>query len=80
MIVNTVNRAQATNLLRELASTNEFRPNWISLINRKKESYEVHIKLMDGNVEALNSLLQKYGLAMKQDGETTIIYAPQNNL
>ncbi len=78
---NFVKRQEAVELLNELlAYCKELNPRLISLKpSRQPDDFEIHIKdhVADADRENLKSIVQKHGLAIKENTDYLIIYTPK---
>jgi len=68
-----VNREEAIALLKQIAESNRFSFNWISLVTGKA-GCEIHIKSDDGNPDVLKLIFEKLGLDLKEVKGVLVIY------
>ncbi len=68
-----MDREEAIDLLRQIAASNRFTFNWISLVNGKS-GCEIHIKSDDGNPDILKPIFERSGLNLKETEGILVIY------
>jgi len=72
-----MNRDEAINLLKQIAESNRFTFNWISLVNGKS-GCTIHIKPEEGNPDVLKPILEKHGLELKEVEGILVLYRNHN--
>jgi hypothetical protein len=68
-------RGEAVAVLREIADNQRFNPRWVSLVNGKSGSYELHINPESVDLAFLKTIVSKHDLAMKENNGYIVIYA-----
>ena len=69
-----MNRNEAIALLKQIATSERFGFNWISLVNGGA-GYEIHVKPEAGsNTTVLKSIFENRDLQMKETNGTLVIY------
>jgi hypothetical protein len=78
-----LDRLEAIRVLKELIASTGCDSNFVALMppnahNFLSKGYQIHIKMMTNTTqrEIIDSILKKNGLALKDKGETLVIYKP----
>jgi hypothetical protein len=63
---NSLKREEAIAILQEIIVNQLLPVNWVSLVFRKSDLYEIHIKPESAVPESLKHFVEKHGLALKE--------------